>query len=433
MHRLKKLFPQSLKNLYHLVQAILANVYYGFPTRKLKVIGVTGTDGKTTTVQMITRILEEAGKKVAMASTINYRVNGCEEKNLSHYTTLSAFAVQKFAARAVAEGCEYLILETSSHALDQHRVWGVNYQTAVITNVTREHLDYHGTIEKYRQTKKKLFQIVARKSSVIGHRLSVIVNLDMENPDEFLKYDADKKFGYSVGNSELLITDDRLQKIVAQDIQLGINGSLYEIQNTRYEIHLPALFNVENALAATCVALSEGIDLETIKEALAKINGVPGRMESVVNNKGLNIIVDFALTPEALEKLYSFLGETKKEGAKIIAVFGSCGERDRGKRPIMGKVVSAHADYIIITDDEPYREDPVQIIEEISKGIENKTEGENFWKIPDRQQAIKKALAIAKAGDIIAVTGMGAEESMVVGTEKIPWNDRKVIEEELQN
>ena len=204
------------------------------------------------------------------------------------------------------------------------------------------------------------------------------------------------------------------------------------IYDSKFMIHLPALFNVENALAATCVALSEGIELETVKDALGKIKGVAGRMESVENSRGLNIIVDFALTPEALDKFYSFLSKTKKAESKIIAVFGACGERDKGKRPIIGKVVSSYADFVILTDDEPYREDPLQIISEIAAGVENKIEGEDFFKISDRREAIKKALAIAKTGDIIAVTGMGAEESMVVGTEKIPWNDRKVIEEELQ-
>jgi len=168
MHKLKQLIPQSIKNLYHLAQAIVANVWFGFPSKKIKVIGVTGTDGKTTTVQMITKILEEAGnpvepgghgaRKVAMASTINFKINGVEEKNLSHFTTESSFAIQKFIKKAVKEGCEYLVLETSSHSLDQYRVWGVEYKTAVITNITREHLDYHKTMEKYRKSFLKLVQ-----------------------------------------------------------------------------------------------------------------------------------------------------------------------------------------------------------------------------------------------------------------------------------
>ena len=425
MHKLKQLIPQNIKNLYHLALAVLANIIYGFPSRKLKVIGVTGTNGKTTTVQMITKILEEAGnpvepgghgaRKVAMASTINFRINGSEEKNLSHYTTKSSFAVQKFIRKAVESGCEYLVLETSSHSIDQYRVWGIDYQVAVITNVTREHLDYHKTMESYRKVKLKLFKKVK----------TAVVNLDMENYEEFLNITTGKKITYS--------SENKIADVLAKNIQFNKDGSQFLINNTQFNLNLLGNFNIENALAATCVGLSENISLETISKALEKIKGVPGRMEHIENNRELDIIIDFALTPDALDKLYSFLSKTKKRNdSKIIAVFGSCGERDRGKRPMMGEIVSQYADMVIITNDEPYHEDPNEIIEEIVAGIKNKKENESFWKIPDRREAIRKALEIATSGDIIVATGMGAEESMVVRDEKIPWNDRKVIEEELQ-
>jgi UDP-N-acetylmuramoyl-L-alanyl-D-glutamate--2,6-diaminopimelate ligase len=427
MYYIKKLFPQSIKNLYHLMQAILANIKYGFPSRKLKVIGITGTDGKTTTVQMITKILEEAGKKVAMASTINFKINGQEEKNLSHYTTESPFALQKFIKKAVKERCEYLVLETSSHALDQHRIWGVNYKTAVLTNITREHLDYHGTMEKYRKAKQKLFDVVARKKGTI------IVNLDMEIPEQFLKYDEVSIFGYSQGKNTMKGNIDTQVNIInAEKVELGLNSSSFMIKDNFFKINLPGVFNIENSLAAICVGLSEGISLKNISDALEKIEGVSGRMEFIKNNKELSIIVDFALTPAALEKLYFFISQTKKEESKLIAIFGSCGERDRGKRPVMGEVVSKYADSIIVTNDEPYHEDPKRIIDEIVSGINNKKENENLWIIPDRREAIKKSLQMTKAGDIIVITGMGNFESMVVGDDKIPWSDKGVIEEELK-
>jgi len=262
-----------------------------------------------------------------------------------------------------------------------------------------------------------------------------VVNLDMENPKDFLKFDSDEKYGYATKNQKSKIKNQndnaKLKIIKAENIELVIDGSKYEILNTKYEIHLPGMFNVENALAAICMGMSEGISLEAMAAALAEIKGVPGRMESIPNEKGLNIIVDFALTPNALKRLYKTLAGVKKSDAKIIAVFGACGQRDRGKRPIIGQIVSQYADKIIITNDEPYNEDPGRIIEEISVGVENKKEGESFWKIPDRRTAIHKALEMAKSGDIVAVTGMGAEESMIIGNKKIPWNDRKVIEEEL--
>jgi UDP-N-acetylmuramoyl-L-alanyl-D-glutamate--2,6-diaminopimelate ligase len=411
---MKKIIPQAIKNSYHLVQAMLANFLYGFPSKSIKVIGVTGTDGKTTTVQMITRILEEAGHTVAMASTINFKIGGKEWKNLSHLTTMSSFTIQKFILAVVKARCEYLVLETSSHSLDQFRVWGVDYKTAVVTNVTREHLDYHKTMGKYRQAKSKLFE----KANI------AIVNLDMEKPEEFLEQGSSKKKTYSLKNSKA--------DIFANNIELGIDKSTFEISGQKFVLNLIGDFNIENALAAISVGVSEGIDLFICAKALEEIKGVPGRLEYVSNSKGLNILVDFALTPNALEKLYEALAKIKKSGARIIAVFGSCGERDRGKRPIMGEIVSRFADFIIVTNDEPYHENPQQIINEIVAGVKGKEKDKNFWIITDRREAIKKALEVAKPNDLVVITGMGNFESMVVGDEKIPWNDRKVITEELE-
>ncbi|NCU32166.1 MAG: UDP-N-acetylmuramoyl-L-alanyl-D-glutamate--2,6-diaminopimelate ligase [Candidatus Moranbacteria bacterium] len=421
---MKKLIPQKIKNIYHLLQAVLANIRFGFPSRKLKVIGVTGTDGKTTTTQMITKILEEAGKKVALASTINFKIGQKEWTNLSHFTTLSAFAVQKFIKQAVEKDCEYLVLETSSHSLDQYRVWGIDYKTAVITNITREHLDYHKTMESYRQAKRKLF----------NNAEVAVVNLDMENPEKFLECNAKKILGYSLkkNQNKFQNLDTKPETIVAENIDLEIDKSMFAVGNQKFTLNIPGDFNIENALAAISVGVSENIDLEICSRGISKISNIPGRMEYISNERGLNILVDFALTPDALKKLYSLLAKIKKPEAKIIAVFGACGERDRGKRPIIGEIVSQYADLVIVTNDEPYHEDPMQIIQEIVGGIKNKKEGENFFIIPDRREAIKKALHLSVSGDVLAITGMGAEESMIVGDKKIPWNDKKVILEELR-
>jgi UDP-N-acetylmuramoyl-L-alanyl-D-glutamate--2,6-diaminopimelate ligase len=421
---LRKIFPQRLKNYYHLGQAILAGFIYGFPGRSksIKIIGVTGTDGKTTTVQMITKILEEAGRKVAMASTINYKIGEREWKNVSHFTTLSSFAIQKFILEAVKDGCEYLVLETSSHSLDQFRVWGIQYHTAVITNVTREHLDYHKNMERYRAAKCWIFR----------NAKNAVVNLDMEKPEKYLDCGAENIWGYTTSDQELMTNDQKIKIVKAENVELGANYSTYKLKSKSYKLNLPGLFNIENALAATCVGMVYGIKMETIKTALEKIKSVPGRMESVPNKRELNILVDFALTPNALEKLYTLLEKIRKPGSEVIAVFGACGERDRGKRPIIGGIVSRYADKLIITNDEPYHEDPLRIINEIITGVKDKKENEDFWIIPDRREAIKKALGLARPQDIIAVTGMGAEESMVVGGKKIPWNDRTVIEELLR-
>jgi len=379
---------------------------------------VTGTNGKTTTVQMIAKILEESGKKTAVASTINFKLDDKEWVNKTKLTTLSSFQVQKFIKQAVKADCECVVLETSSHSLDQYRVWGIKYVTAVITNITREHLDYHETMESYRQAKLKLFKRVK----------TAVINLDMENPEEFLGTSAENKITYSLKNPGA--------NVLAENIVLGTSETKFSVRDMEFNLKLLGEFNIENALAAISVGISEGISLEIIKKALEKIKLIPGRMEYVKNNKDLNIFIDYAVTPDSLEKLYTLIKKINTPAggvkSKIIAVFGSCGERDRGKRPIMGEIVSKSADYIIVTNEDPYNEDPQRIIDEVAVGVKNKNEEENFWKIIDRREAIKKSLQIAKPGDFVIVTGKGAEETMAIGKKIILWNDRKVIEEELR-
>lgn len=450
---MKKLIPQRIKNYYHLAQAVLANFIYGFPSRKITIIGVTGTNGKTTTCQMIAKILEESGAKVALASTINFKIADKEWVNKTKFTTLSSFSVQKFIQKAVEVGCQYLVLETSSHALDQNRVWGVEYDTAVMTNVTREHLDYHKTMDDYRLAKYKLFTLAS----------NIVVNLDMEMPKDYLVYRAKNKYGYTLREENFCDKYDcgRITLVKADSLKMGLGESSYKINNTEYKLHLPGDFNIENALAATCVGMIYGIKEDIITQALEKIPGVPGRMEHVPNNKNLEIIIDYALTPDSLEKLYKLIESIRSNpqklasNSRVIAVFGSCGDRDRGKRPIMGEIVSRYADCIVVTNEDPYGEDPVQIINEVFSGIVGKSvtgefpniqypisniqkisnvqklEGKNCWRILDRREAIRLALNLAKPGDIIIVTGKGAEETMMTGGKMIPWNDKKVILEEL--
>src|SRR3989339_1746360 len=429
---MKKFIPQSIKNIYHLFQAILANVWYGFPSRKLKVIGVTGTNGKTTTCQMISKILEEAGHKVAMASTINFKIGDKEWVNDTKFTTFSSFKLQEFLKKAALAECEYIIVEVTSHSLDQNRAWGVKFDVAVITNISREHLDYHETMSKYRKAKEKLFAMISRNKNG-----AAVVNLGMEKAEEFLKYEAKEKYGYFLENQKSPPKADqplaeKIKFIEAKNIELGIQNTKFQILETNFQLNLPGEFNIENVLAATCAGLSQNIALPKISEALSKIKGVPGRMERIENDRGLEIIVDYAVTPDSLKKLYNYISMLKGEYTKVIAVFGSCGERDRGKRPIMGEVVARHTDFYVVTNEDPYNEDPQKIIDEVFAGVlKHKKENENSWRIFDRREAIKKALQIAKRGDVVVVTGKGAEETMAVGDERIRWNDPKVIREVL--
>lgn len=417
---MKKLIPQKIKNIYHLLQAVVANFWFGFPSRKIKVIGITGTNGKTTTTQLVTKILEEDGFRVAMASTINFKLDKEEWINKTKFTTLSPWEVQKFIQKAVDKKCDYLVLETSSHSLDQYRVWGVDYDGAVVTNVTREHLDYHKTMDIYRKAKLELFK-KAKK---------LVVNLDMESPADFYNFkNKEIIYGYTTENKK--IEQENLKIIQAQNIEMFSKFSKFKIDGDEFVLNLPGKFNIENALAAISVGLIYEIPVGKIKIALEKIKNVSGRMEYVPNDKGLNIIVDYAVTPDSLEKLYDLIKTVNVENKKVIAIFGSCGERDRGKRPIMGEIVSRNADVVIITNEDPYNEDPIQIINEVASGVVGKNEEEDFYKIFDRREAIRKALNMAQTGDFVIVTGKGAEETMAIGKKRIPWNDKQVILEEL--
>lgn len=410
---LSRMTPQFLKNQYHLMQAISACLYYGFPSKKLQIIGVTGTNGKTTTTQFIARILEQSGKKIAIASTINFQIGEKKWVNSSKFTTSSAWNLQKFLREAVEANCEYAVIETSSHALDQNRVWGVSYAIAVMTNVTREHLDYHKTMEAYRKAKCRLFH--AAKQAV--------VNLDMDEPNYFSTKDKKQTIFYS--------TKDHSAHLFAEHIELDFNGTEFIVDGVHFHLYLPGLFNVENALAALGVARLLDIDFSLAEQALATVRIVPGRMELVENAIGADIIIDYAVTPDSFEKLYESILPLKIPGTKIIHVFGACGNRDRGKRPMMGEIATSHADIIILTNEDPFYENPQQIIDDIEKGVTKKKD-KNYFRIFDRREAIRKSLSIAEIGDIVLITGKGAEETIAVGEKRIAWNERSVIEEELK-
>ncbi|NTW30893.1 MAG: UDP-N-acetylmuramoyl-L-alanyl-D-glutamate--2,6-diaminopimelate ligase, partial [Candidatus Moranbacteria bacterium] len=402
---ISKILPQRFKNVAHVVEAWLSAALFGFPAKRLTIAGITGTDGKTTTANFLANMLESGGKRVALASTVSFRIAGNERVNATKYTTLGGYHLQKFLHDAKKAGCTHVVLEASSHALDQGRLDGVHFAVAVITNVTREHLDYHKTMEEYRHAKRRLFDRAD----------AAVVNLDMWEPEFFLKR-AKRKSTYS--------TIESSADLLAENLVLSLAGSRFSIGEIDFTIHLPGMFNVENALAAAGAASLLGVPMGTIASAASELSLVPGRMESVKNGLGVTIIIDYAVTPDALGKLYELVALMRKEGAKVVSVFGACGDRDRGKRPIMGEIVSATADVIILTDEDPYSEDPERILDEVEAGIRNKEKGMTLFRIRDRREAIRAGLSMLSSGDIMLVTGKGAEEGMQVGDRKIPWNDR---------
>jgi len=407
-----RLVPQSVKNLAHVAEAYLSAVRFGFPSRGMTIVGITGTDGKTTTASLLARILEKDGRRVALASTVSFRVAGREKTNTSKFTTLGGRGLQEFLREAAVAGCTHAVLEVSSHALDQGRLSSVRFDVAVVTNVTREHLDYHRTMERYRRAKRKLFDRAG----------TAVVNLGMWDPDYFL-VGAKRPITYSIS--------DPSADFFAERIDQTLSGSEFFVGGTDFRLRMPGAFNIENALAAISAASSLGVDISVAASAVGEVAGVPGRMEHVENGIGADILIDYAVTPDALGKLYELVGSMRKGGGKIVSVFGACGDRDRGKRPIMGEIVSATADIVILTDEDPYTEDPERILDEVEAGIRNKEQGKTLFRIRDRREAIRKGLSLLSPGDIMLVTGKGAEETMRIGDRNVSWNDRRAILEEL--
>jgi UDP-N-acetylmuramoyl-L-alanyl-D-glutamate--2,6-diaminopimelate ligase len=407
----------------HKVRAMIAALYYGYPAKNLKVIGITGTNGKTTLSHFVVSILEEAGFKVAMATTIDFKIGDKVMMNETKMTTLSPFFIQKFLRDAVSAGCQYAIVETTSHALKQHRVWGIKYYGAVLTNITHDHLDYHKNFKDYQDSKLLLFSNNPKFS---------VLNSDDESYGEFSKKIAQKNLSYGIENKA---------DVAARKIMLEPNKTLITVvtpvgQISMY-INIPGKFNVYNALAAISVGIAEDLDLEVMKNAIEKVTLIPGRMEKVEAGQDFTIIVDFAHTPDGLQKVFEATRAMTK--AKIIHVGGATGNRDKTKRPIMGSISGRWADVTIVTDEDPYDEDPKSIIDQVADGVirgatkENpKVLGENFFKILNRKSAIMQALNMAKKGDVVLITGKGAETKMAVGNNQfIPWSDKEIVEEGL--
>jgi UDP-N-acetylmuramoyl-L-alanyl-D-glutamate--2,6-diaminopimelate ligase len=389
---IKKIIPPFLLSWYHFKLAFLGAVLYGFPARKMKVIGITGTNGKSTTAEMIAKILEEAGYKVALLDSIRFKIGEQEQPNLLKMTMPGRFQIQRFLRKAADSGCQYAVLEVTSEGIKQHRHRFIAFEAVVFTNLSPEHIEAHGSFENYRAAKGKLF-----KSAKNIH----IINLDDENSDYFLKFSARKKYTYGWAKGD--INDGKI------NLHLSLAGD----------------FNVYNALAAIGVGVSQGIDLATCKRAVEGIREIPGRMEKVIAEP-FRAFVDYAFTPNALEKVYQTI-KTNLQPRKMICVLGACGGgRDKWKRPVLGKLAARYCDEIIVTNEDPYDENPMEIIEQVAKGTLGKAK-----KILDRREAISNSLKSAKPGDAIIITGKGCEPWIIEKGKKIPWDDRRVVKEEM--
>lgn len=391
---------QGIKNVYHFGVAFMANVWFGWPTRKLTVIGVTGTDGKTTTVNLIYHILKSTGKNVSMISSIGAIIGGNQYDVGFHVTTPSSFALQRFIKKTLISKTEILVLEVTSHALDQYRVLGIPFAVGVLTNVTHEHLDYHKKFEKYVKTKAKLLQLAK-----IG-----ILNRDDESYEIIskLKFETKKLITYGM------------------DKNADVNPQTFP-----FETKLLGLFNKYNILAAIAATKVLGVSDESIKNAVQSFKLPIGRAE-IVYQDDFTVMIDFAHTPNALEQILSSLSE--EVSGQIIHVFGSAGKRDFSKRPKMGMVSDKYADIIVLTSEDPRGESVEKIMEEIASGIQNpeRTQKGTLFKIADRQKAISEAIRMAKKGDLVLITGKSHEKSMNYGKGEVPWSEHEAVAQALK-
>jgi len=406
----KKLIPSGLFRAVepygHWAEAVIEQTIYGFPAKGLKVIGVTGTDGKTSTSTLITQMLREAGYKVAMMTTISvdYGDGQGERPNPTRLTSLGSLQLIKELKKIKASGAEWLVLETTSHALAQHRVWGVPYMLAVFTNLSHEHLDYHGTFERYRDAKRMLFkQTNANKK---GLRTG-IVNAD-DPVGKYFASDVKYPITYGVKAGDLR----------AKDVKLRPDGSTYtaEIGGDTYQIkcNLPGNFNVYNSLAAVGAGRALGLSEEQIEKGIASLKSVEGRMTSVNEGQDFDVIVDYAHTPESFEKVFKELKPLAK--GRMITAFGSAGRRDEKKRAAQGEVAGKYCDIVIATEEDDRDIDGQEILEQIASGAEKagKVKDKNLFLIHDREDAVEAAIKMAKKGDMVILLGKGHEKSILI-------------------
>lgn len=417
----RKVLPKSalveLERTYRKSRAKVVAARYGNPARDLRVIAVTGTNGKTTTVNFLNEILKEAGYKTAMFSTANIEIAGVQTVNDTNSTTATVSKLQKFFHDAKKADVEFALIEATSHALDQYKFTGVPIEMAIMANLTQDHLDYHKTMENYAAAKAKLFEMQPR---------FIVLNTDDKYFDYFNKFEAsEQKITY--GESDLAEVKIKSFKLYKK----GSEAKLRIDNNVALEIatNLPGEFNVYNMTAAAAGAYLLGISLQDIQEGIANLEGISGRFQYATSDLPFEVVVDYAHTPDALEKLLQTSKKITKN--RTILVFGACGDRDREKRPIMGKIAQDLADRIIVTDEENYTEDAKQIREEVIAGFSKKN-GKlpaNIQEIPDRKEAIRKALQIAGKGDTVLITGLGHEVYRIIDGEKTPWNDTEIVRE----
>ncbi len=422
----KKFIPtelfRTIEPYGHLGEAMLLNVKNGFPAKGLKVIGVTGTNGKTSTCFLLHKMLREAGYNVGMMTTVAYGVNDDIKQQQTHMTTSSVPVLHKRIKEMKVQGIEWLVLETTSHALAQHRVWGVPYSVAVMTNITHEHINYHGTFARYLAAKVSLFKMTNKNSK--GLQVGV-VNADDPNASAFADEVANP-ITYGIENGDARATN----------IQMSADGVKYDVylegENHQIVCKLPGSFNVYNSLAAVCVGRAIGLTKSQIEQGIAALDGVEGRMVRITEGQDFDVLVDYAHTPDSFEKLFSDMKPVVK--GKLIVLFGSLGGGDTTKRPLQGELAGTYADVVVVCEEDDRLEDPDTIANNIAVGAKKagKVTGTDLFLVHDRPEAIEFALSKAEKGDMVLFLGKGHEKTIEHADGEHPWDEVATVRTALR-
>lgn len=435
---IRRAIPRGVLNAYHGAVAWCAQALHGFPTRHMLTIGVTGTDGKTSTSNYISVILEAAGKKTGITSTALIKVGARTRLNPYKLTMFGGWQLAGLLAEMRREKTDVAIVETSSEGLVQHRNVGIAYDVAVFTNLSPEHIESHGSYEAYRAAKERLFAMLARMPRKTDVPKMICANLDDKEAGVMLQHDADEKWGWSLAADSSPLVKHLIRPTQYACTPRGISFTLRDDQGAVADVtsKLVGTFNLRNMLAAATVALSQRVPLDVVAGALSKLEPVPGRMEPIDAGQPFTVIVDYAHAPNALEQVYKTLREQLAPGARLIAVLGSAGGgRDKAKRPLLGKLAGTYAHVAIVTNEDPYDEDPQEIIDQVAVGVKAaaKTGGTELHIVPERRDGMQVALRAARPGDIVIITGKGCEP-VIMGPagKRIPHDDRTVARELLQ-
>ncbi len=427
LYRLKKLVPGPLIGLYHRVLSGAAEAWYGHPSRKLIVVGITGTNGKTTTSYLTSKVLEASGFPTGCTTTAIFKIGQREWLNKSKMTMLGRFALQKLLSDMVKEGCRYVVVETSSQGIVQHRHRGIEYDVVVLTNLTPEHIEAHGGFENYKNAKIELFRHASRRSPKMIDGKAIpkiaVLNRESEHAKDFVVAGFDQTLWYGIGSGD----------VSAVDLEDRGWSTSFSVDGKRATVNLPGKANVENALAALAVAKALGISADESMKRLASVAGVPGRFERVEEGQSFTVLVDYAPEPASIATLYA--AAEKLPHKRIIHVLGSCGGgRDVARRPILGKMAGEHADVVIVTNEDPYDDDPQEIIHDVAEGARSagKT-GSDLKEILDRGEAIQTAVDLAEEGDLVLLTGKGCEQAIMLAEgRRLPWDEREEARKAIQ-